>query len=144
MNFSESFARSCNRTFGELAKELQQIDNELLEKYAEKLSLTGTVGWQGEVYHTSHFKQLKGEDKGRVFLSEEARKDANFAAMSGIGQHEVRATPLAVANMMATIARGEKRKWFVPLQKLSIKTVQQWLVLKSKTFQEIISLPILL
>lgn len=121
LNFSESFARSCNRTFGELAKELQQIDQELLEKYAAKLSLIGTVGWQGEVYHTSHFKQLKGEEKGRVFLSEEARKDANFAAMSGIGQHEVRATPLAVANMMATIARGGKKEMVRTASKIEYK-----------------------
>ena len=47
----------------------------MLEDYATKLSLTGSVGWQGDVYHTSNFKQLADEDKGRVFLSEEARKD---------------------------------------------------------------------
>jgi penicillin-binding protein 4B len=121
LNFSESFARSCNRTFGELAKELQKIDQKLLENYAEKLSLTGTVGWQGEVYHTSHFKQVSGEEKGRVFLSEEARKDANFVAMSGIGQHEVRATPLAVANMMATIARGGKKEMVRTASKIEYK-----------------------
>jgi penicillin-binding protein 4B len=110
LSFTESFARSCNRTFGELAKELQKIDKDMLEDYAQKLSLTGTVGWKGEVYHTDNFMQILGEDKGRVFLTEEAKKDPNFAAMSGIGQHEVRATPLAVANMMATIARGGKKE----------------------------------
>lgn len=121
LSFTESFARSCNRTFGELAKELQKIDGDLIEEYAEKLSLTGTVGWQGEVYHTSHFKQLIDEDKGRVFLSEEARKDPNFAAMSGIGQHEVRATPLAIANMMATIAKGGKKDMVRTASKIEYK-----------------------
>nr|WP_263325637.1 penicillin-binding transpeptidase domain-containing protein [Neobacillus sp. Marseille-Q6967] len=121
LSFSESFARSCNSAFGELAKELQKKDQNLLEEYAEKLSLTGTVGWQGEVYHTSHFKQFIGEDKGRVFLSEEARKDPNFAAMSGIGQHEVRSTPLAVANMMATIARGGKKEMVRTVSKIEYK-----------------------
>jgi len=121
LSFSESFARSCNRTFGELAKELQKIDNGLLEEYAEKLSLTGSVGWQGEVYHTSQFKQFSGEDKGRVFISEDARKDPNFAAMSGIGQHEVRATPLAVANMMATIARGGKKEMVRTVSQIEYK-----------------------
>ena len=53
------------------------------------MSLTGSVGWQGDIYHTSDFKQLTDEDKGRVFVSDSARKDANFVAMSGIGQHEV-------------------------------------------------------
>ncbi len=42
LNFSDSFARSCNRTFGELAKELQKSDPNILEDYAAKLSLTGS------------------------------------------------------------------------------------------------------
>jgi penicillin-binding protein 4B len=121
LSFTDSFARSCNRTFGELAKELQKIDKNLLEEYAEKLSLTGTVGWRGEVYHTDNFKQLTEEDKGRVFLTEEAKKDPNYAAMSGIGQHEVRATPLAVANMMATIARGGKKEMVRTASKIEYK-----------------------
>ncbi|WP_423799156.1 peptidoglycan D,D-transpeptidase FtsI family protein [Neobacillus sp. SAB-20_R2A] len=121
LNFTDSFARSCNRTFGELAKELQKIDPNLLEEYAEKLSLTGSVGWQGDVYHTSDFKQFDNEDKGRVFLSDEARKDPNFAAMSGIGQNEVRATPLAVANMMASIARGGKKESVRAVSKIEYK-----------------------
>jgi penicillin-binding protein 4B len=121
LSFTDSFARSCNRTFGELARELQKKDKELLEEYAAKLSLTGTVGWKGEVYHTNNFKQLVDEDKGRVFLTEEAKKDPNFAAMSGIGQHEVRATPLAVANMMATIARGGKKEMVRTASKIEYK-----------------------
>ncbi|MFJ5758112.1 peptidoglycan D,D-transpeptidase FtsI family protein [Neobacillus sp. NPDC093182] len=121
LSFTDSFARSCNRTFGELARELQKKDKELLEDYASKLSLTGTVGWKGEVYHTNNFKQLVDEDKGRVFLTEEAKKDANFAALSGIGQHEVRATPLAVANMMATIARGGRKEMVRTASKIEYK-----------------------
>jgi cell division protein FtsI/penicillin-binding protein 2 len=121
LSFTDSFARSCNRTFGELARELQKKDKELLEEYAAKLSLTGTVGWKGEVYHTNNFKQLVDEDKGRVFLTEEAKNDPNFAAMSGIGQHEVRATPLAVANMMATIARGGKKEMVRTASKIEYK-----------------------
>jgi penicillin-binding protein 4B len=121
LSFTDSFARSCNRAFGELAQELQKIDKDLLEEYAEKLTLTGTVGWQGEVYHTNNFKQLVDEDKGRVFLTEEAKKDQNYAAMSGIGQHEVRATPLAVANMMATIARGGKKEMVRTASKIEYK-----------------------
>ncbi|MEH7482202.1 penicillin-binding transpeptidase domain-containing protein [Neobacillus drentensis] len=121
LDFTNSFARSCNRTFGELASELQKMNPNLLEDYAEKLSLTGSVGWQGDIYHTNDFKQLADEDKGRVFLSEDARKDANFAAMSGIGQHEVRATPLAVANMMATIARGGEKEMVRVVSKIEYK-----------------------
>ncbi|MFJ7727036.1 peptidoglycan D,D-transpeptidase FtsI family protein [Neobacillus sp. NPDC097160] len=121
LDFTNSFARSCNRAFGELAKELQKTDPHLLEDYATKLSLTGSVGWQGDVYHTTDFKQFSDEDKGRIFLSDEARKDANFAAMSGIGQHEVRVTPLAAANMMATIARGGKKEMVRAVSKIEYK-----------------------
>lgn len=121
LNFTDSFARSCNRTFGELAKELQQNDPHVLEDYAAKLSLIGSVGWQGNIYHTSNFKQFADEDKGRVFMSDQARKDANYVMMSGIGQHEVRATPLAVANMMATIARGGKKEMVRAVSKIEYK-----------------------
>ncbi|MBT2643686.1 penicillin-binding protein 2 [Bacillus sp. ISL-41] len=109
LNFTDSFAVSCNRAFGELARELQEQDPNKLEKYAEKLSITGGVGWQGDIFHLEDFKQLQDEEKGRVFLSDEARKDKNFAGLSGIGQHEVRVSPLAVANMMAAIARGGEK-----------------------------------
>ncbi|MEH7418006.1 penicillin-binding protein 2 [Neobacillus drentensis] len=121
LNFTNSFARSCNRTFGELAKELQKKDASSLEDYAEKLALTNSVGWYGDVYHTSDFRQLPDEDTGRVFVSDAARKDANMAAMSGIGQNEVRATPLAVANMMATIARGGKKEMVRAVSKIEYK-----------------------
>ena len=109
LNFNDSFAVSCNRTFGEVARELQENDPLILEKYAEKLSITGGVGWKGDIFHLEDFSQLQDEEKGRVFLSDEARKDKNFSALSGIGQHEVRVSPLAVANMMATIARGGEK-----------------------------------
>jgi penicillin-binding protein 4B len=121
LNFTSSFARSCNNTFGQIAKELQEIDPNLLEEYANRLGLLGPVGWQGAVYHTSVFKQMADENRGRVFLSDEARKDPNFVAMSGIGQHEVRATPLAVANMMATIARGGKKEMVRVASKIQYK-----------------------
>ncbi|WHX39411.1 penicillin-binding transpeptidase domain-containing protein [Mesobacillus sp. AQ2] len=109
LNFPESFAVSCNRTFGEVAQELQKEDPHILERYAEMLSMTGGTGWTGNIFHIEGFRQLQDEETGRVFLSDEARKDRNFAALSGIGQHEVRVSPLAVANMMATIARGGEK-----------------------------------
>lgn len=106
--FLDSFAVSCNNTFGTLAKELKEIDVNIIEDYAKKLSLIGRVGWVGDIYHFNNFKQLADEDAGRVFLEPEAKKDNNFVAMTGIGQHEVRVSPVAVANMIATVARGGK------------------------------------
>lgn len=74
LNFTESFAVSCNNTFGTLAKDLKEIDENLLEIYAEKLSLTSLVGWQGSIFHSAEFQQFSGEEKGRVFLNEEAKR----------------------------------------------------------------------
>lgn len=110
LNFIDSFARSCNNTFATLAKELIETDENVLEEFAKKLNLLGPVGWTGDFYHFVQFQQFADEEKGRIFLQEEAKKDRNFVAMTGIGQHEVRVTPIGVANMMATIARGGKGK----------------------------------
>ncbi|MGI8349680.1 peptidoglycan D,D-transpeptidase FtsI family protein [Niallia circulans] len=110
LNFTDSFAVSCNNTFGTIAKKLSDIDENLIEEYAAKLSLTSLVGWRGSVFHSPDFKQFSGEEMGRVFLNEEAKKDKNYVALTGIGQHEVRVTPLEVANMMATIARGGEKE----------------------------------
>lgn len=121
LNFTNSFARSCNNTFGTLARELKDIDTNILEDYAKRLGLTETVGWVGDVYHLEDFSQFKDEGKGRVFVSEEDKKDNNFVYYSGIGQHEVRGTPLAVANMMATIARGGKKEMVRVASKIEYK-----------------------
>jgi penicillin-binding protein 4B len=121
LNFANSFARSCNNTFGTLARELKDIDPDILEDYAKRLGLTETVGWVGDVYHLENFSQLKDERKGRIFASEEDKKDNNFVYFSGIGQHEVRVTPLAVANMMATIARGGKKEMVRVASKIEYK-----------------------
>ncbi|MEK5390654.1 penicillin-binding protein 2 [Margalitia sp. FSL K6-0131] len=109
LNFDESFSQSCNRTFGDLAKRLKDKNPSLLEEYAKRLGLTGQISWHGDVYHLEDFHQLQ-EDKGRVFADSESKKDGNLVAQTGIGQQEVRVTPLGVANMMATIARGGQKE----------------------------------
>ncbi|MDP4083420.1 MAG: penicillin-binding transpeptidase domain-containing protein [Bacillota bacterium] len=121
LDFTNSFARSCNHTFGQLAVELKEINPTIVEDYANRLSLIGPVGWYGDVYHINNFHQLDHEEKGRIFLSDEEKEDKNFVAMTGIGQHEVRATPLAVANMMATIARGGEKKMVRAVSKVMYK-----------------------
>ncbi|WP_343066446.1 peptidoglycan D,D-transpeptidase FtsI family protein [Heyndrickxia vini] len=107
LTFDESFAQSCNRTFSELAKRLKNENPNLLEEYARKLGLIGQIGWHGDVFHFKDFKQLK-EDEGQIFAKLESKKDDNLVSQTGIGQQEVRLTPLGIANMMATIARGGK------------------------------------
>lgn len=110
LDFTTSFAVSCNNTFGTLAKELKDINVNLIAEYADKLALTNISGWEGDVFHLENFRQLTGEEEGRIFLKEEEKKDNNYVALTGIGQNEVRVTPLAVANMMSTIAKGGKKE----------------------------------
>ncbi|KAA0762492.1 penicillin-binding protein 2 [Bacillus sp. SH5-2] len=109
ISFKESFARSCNRTFSELGNELMQKDRAVLETYVAALGGAEKVGWKGSVFHTAHFEQMP-EEKGATIWGNEVNKNSNKAiAQTAIGQKDVRISPLAIANMMATIARnGEK------------------------------------
>ncbi|MCA1057960.1 penicillin-binding protein 2 [Rossellomorea aquimaris] len=108
INIKSSIAVSCNRTFADLAKELTEKDDHLLDEYAEKIGLIGDISWKGDVFHYEDFPQLQVSD-GRIFVSNDERKDSNYVSQTGIGQREVRVTPLGIANMMATIARGGEK-----------------------------------
>lgn len=121
LDFKDSFSRSCNFTFGQLARELNEIDSMIIENYAEKLGLTSEVGWNGDVFHLSGFKQLSEEEIGQVYGNDEERYDKNYAALSGIGQNNVRISPLAAANMMATIARGGEKQMVRAVQSIQYK-----------------------
>lgn len=109
LDFEHSFAQSCNRTFADLAKEMTKNNPDYLEKYAEKLGLIGQSGWQGNVYHTK-ITQLYHEQTGKVWYDDKLKKDEKMIAKTAIGQQDVQTTPLAIANMMATIARGGKKE----------------------------------
>ncbi|WP_342614183.1 peptidoglycan D,D-transpeptidase FtsI family protein [Peribacillus frigoritolerans] len=109
LNFENSFAQSCNRTFAELSQEIAEKDPEFLDKYAKMLGLVGESGWQGDVYHTE-VTQLHHEQTGKVWHDDDLKKDPKMIAKTAIGQQDVQTTPLAIANMMATIARGGKKE----------------------------------
>ena len=111
LSFTESFARSCNRTFAVLGRELLQKDRMVLEKYVEALGAANSVGWKGSVFHTSSLQQLIEEKEGTIWRDERDKTVRKAIAQTAIGQKDVRLSPLAVANMMATIAReGEKQE----------------------------------
>ena len=110
LNFEESFAQSCNYTFAKLAEELTVQNPTYMEDYAEKLGLISRVGWYGDVFHFNHFMQFPEERVGRVWGDEKDKNVKKAINQTAIGQKEVRVSPLAVANMMATIARGGQKK----------------------------------
>ncbi|OSX55315.1 peptidoglycan D,D-transpeptidase FtsI family protein [Anoxybacillus ayderensis] len=119
--FEDSFAISCNRTFGELGKQLIAVDKNVFETYAQKLGLLPRVGWEGDVYHFPSFRPLHEEKKGNIWGDERDKHIPLAVAQTSIGQKDVRVSPLAVANMMATIARGGEAKQVRIVQKMMYK-----------------------
>lgn len=110
LNFEESFAKSCNYTFAKLAEEIIVHNPTYMEDYAKKLGLTSRVGWHGSVFHFNRFMQFSEERAGRVWGDEKDKNVKKAVNQTAIGQKEVRVSPLAIANMMATIARGGQKK----------------------------------
>lgn len=110
LTFARSFAKSCNYTFTTLAEELMEKDQNAIEDTAEKLGLLGPVGWSGEVFHYQNFKQLPDEKAGSIWGDEKDKNVQRAIDQTAIGQKDVKVTPLGVANMMATIARGGHKK----------------------------------
>jgi cell division protein FtsI/penicillin-binding protein 2 len=109
LTFAESFAQSCNHTFGELANELIQSDRDYLETFAKRLGFVGPVGWHGSVYHIESLSHFPDEIPGTVWKNDSYKNNPKSVAQTAIGQLNVRISPLAVADVMATIARGGKK-----------------------------------
>ncbi|WP_026676390.1 peptidoglycan D,D-transpeptidase FtsI family protein [Fictibacillus gelatini] len=110
LSFNESFAQSCNATFGILANELILKKQNVIENYAKRLGLLGISGWTGDIYHFEHFRQFPEEEKGVVWKRKRDKTIPLAVSQTAIGQLNVQVSPLAIANMMATIARGGKGK----------------------------------
>jgi cell division protein FtsI/penicillin-binding protein 2 len=111
LHFEDSFSVSCNNTFATLGKELVEQDKGIIEQYARKLGLYPLAGWQGDVYHLTNFRQFPEEKSGTIWYDKSDKYVPLAVAQTSIGQKNVRVSPLAVVNMMATIARnGEARQ----------------------------------
>jgi penicillin-binding protein 4B len=112
LNFQQSFAESCNYTFATLGNRLMESNLKVLDQTAEKLGLTQKVGWHGDVFHYKDFEQLPGEGTNTLFSKESDRNNPKAIAQTAIGQLNVKTTPLSIANMMSSLARGGV-KWSV-------------------------------
>ncbi|MGE6538720.1 peptidoglycan D,D-transpeptidase FtsI family protein [Bacillus luti] len=133
ISFKESFARSCNRTFSELGNELMQKDRAVLETYVAALGGAEKVGWKGSVFHTAHFEQMP-EEKGATIWRSEVNKNSNKAiAQTAIGQKDVRISPLAIANMMATIARNGEKMEVKAVEKIVYKNGTDFFTFENHT-----------
>jgi penicillin-binding protein 4B len=110
LDLETSFAQSCNYTFGEIGKQLMAKDRDVLDRYAEILGLTGTVGWHGDMFGFEDFTQIPSEKENIIWTDDKEKSVPLAVVQTSIGQKDVKVTPLAIANMMATIARGGKSK----------------------------------
>lgn len=100
LTFAEAFAESCNVVFGLLATE---VGGDMIETYAHQLGLGRKVGWTGDVYHDDAFAQFPEEKAGQLFHDEQSKQDGYALAQTGIGQRDVKITPLQVANMIVAL-----------------------------------------
>ena len=102
--FAEAYANSCNIVFGQVAT---RLGADKIEEYAEKLGLVGTIGWEGEFFKfqtpNQLFRQLSEEENSRVFVENTPRYDMGSILRTGIGQQDVKLSPLAAANLVVTI-----------------------------------------
>ncbi|MDR6225184.1 peptidoglycan D,D-transpeptidase FtsI family protein [Desmospora profundinema] len=96
----QAYANSCNVVFAQVA---ENLGGKTLEKYAHRLGLGSRVLWSGTVFKEKGFRQLPQEHQGVIFSDEATRGDAGAVAQTGIGQRDVRVTPLQAVNMVTTL-----------------------------------------
>lgn len=103
LTFQEGLAQSCNIVFAELAERLKA---EELRRTADALGVMGRVGWQSGKFgpFAKPLRLLEEEQEGRLFAVEALTDvDGGMMAQSGIGQRDVRMTPLQAANLIVTL-----------------------------------------
>ncbi|MBM7554677.1 peptidoglycan D,D-transpeptidase FtsI family protein [Thalassobacillus pellis] len=137
LTFEESFAESCNFAFAEIGRKLQKLDPEIIADYASKLGLLDYAGWSGEVFKHQDFQQLPEEEKGNVWGDKSDRFVAKAISQTAIGQKNVRISPLAAANLMATIANDGMSKQVKAVNSFTYKNGTTLFEFKNEATQQI-------
>lgn len=89
----QGFAQSCNVVFASLA---MKLGRPAIEEYAAKFGLGRLIATP-----VDGKKQLYGEEPGRIFGKRET--SSRLLANTGIGQEDVRISPLQAAHMVAAV-----------------------------------------
>ncbi|SDW65177.1 Cell division protein FtsI/penicillin-binding protein 2 [Marininema mesophilum] len=97
---TQAYANSCNIAFAQIA---EKVGAKTIESYAHRLGLGQPIMWTGELFQEKGFHQLRGEEKGLIFATGTSRKDKGAIAQTGIGQRDVRVTPLQAVNMVTSL-----------------------------------------
>jgi len=105
LDVRQAYAQSCNVAFAAMA---ERMDGRALEDTAERLGLARRIGWHAERFADGRPLRLLMEEAGTVFASPEDGKDGGVRTGAGIGQRDVRVTPLQAANLVVTLLNGGK------------------------------------
>jgi penicillin-binding protein 4B len=102
--FAEAYANSCNVVFGQVAAKLGAAK---LEAYAKQLGLAQAIIWRGPVQESgfaeAEFRQIREEQQGLIFHPATDRKSKSTLAYTGIGQQDVRMTPIQAVNLVTSL-----------------------------------------
>ncbi|NBD26030.1 peptidoglycan D,D-transpeptidase FtsI family protein [Paenibacillus glycinis] len=106
LTLEEALAGSCNVVFATLA---ERMNAQELYVTAEKLGIGEQVGWASESAFAPLDKPLRllpEEEAGHVFAKLPTVRDGGQLAQTGIGQRDVRLSPLQAANLVVTLLHG--------------------------------------
>ncbi|QAY68290.1 penicillin-binding protein [Paenibacillus protaetiae] len=115
LTLKEGLAQSCNIVFATVA---ERLSGEQLQRTALALGIGRQVGWSTARPHKLMHHKLRllpEEEGGTVFrlpdgadnaASQLEEMDGGVMAQSGIGQRDVRMTPLQAANLVVTLLHG--------------------------------------
>lgn len=93
--FAEAFAQSCNLYFGSLSK---QLGKKRIEQYARQMGFQQQIIWSNKKR-----KQWPYEHRGLIFSSTVAPTDVGAVVQTGIGQRDVKITPIQAANLVTAL-----------------------------------------
>lgn len=104
LTLEEAFAESCNVAFAELA---EAMDPAWIQITGERLGLGRRVGWHADAFvDGGPLRLMEEEEAGTIFPSKQAAHDGGVRTGTGIGQRDVRVTPLQAANLVVTLLHG--------------------------------------
>lgn len=104
LNLTSSFAQSCNVAFAALAEKMNPA---WIQITAERLGLGRRIGWATPSFRDGRpLRLLEEEQAGTVFASRELADDGGVRTGTGIGQRDVRITPLQAANLVVALLHG--------------------------------------
>jgi cell division protein FtsI/penicillin-binding protein 2 len=101
LTVAEAYAQSCNVVFAELA---ERMDPAWIQITGDRLGLGRQIGWSAEKFVDGKpLRLLEEEESGRIFTNPITAKDGGVRTGTGIGQRDVRVTPLQAANLIVTV-----------------------------------------